>query len=76
MIDQRRSYLAYLLRLWQVAKEDGTGWRASLENAHTGRRRSFANLAELFSFLEEETRQIGQEQSMPSKGEKRSDIDT
>ena len=33
----------------------GTGygypvWRASVENAHTGERRAFANLAELFEF--------------------------
>jgi hypothetical protein len=55
MTEQRR-YRAYLLRLWQVAGEDGHPiWRAALEDARTGERRGFADLARLFAFLEEQT---------------------
>ena len=44
-------YLAYLLRLWQVGSGKESTWRASLEDAHTGERQSFASLDELFRFL-------------------------
>jgi hypothetical protein len=48
-------YQSYLLRLWQ-ASSDGKGvWRASLESAQTGERRGFADLASLFTFLEQQT---------------------
>ena len=46
-------YLSYLLRLWQVEGESGSGWRASLQNPHTAERLNFANLEELMTFLEE-----------------------
>jgi hypothetical protein len=52
--ERQRPYLAYLLRLWQIQDKGKIGWRASLENAHTGERRGFAGLAELFAFLENE----------------------
>ncbi len=45
-------YLSYLLRLWQSGKDDATIWRASLENPITGERKGFANLQDLFAFLE------------------------
>jgi hypothetical protein len=55
MTEQRR-YRAYLLRLWQADDEDGHPvWRASLEDAHTGDRRGFANLPQLCAFLADET---------------------
>jgi hypothetical protein len=56
MVTERQRYLAYMLRLWQVG-DDKTVWRASLENAHTGSRQSFASLDTLFVFLEAETDQ-------------------
>jgi hypothetical protein len=59
MTGQKRPYLAYLLRLWQVAVEGGPGWRASLENAHTGQRQAFASLDDLFAFLRRQTAGIG-----------------
>jgi hypothetical protein len=48
-----RPYLAYLLRLWQVQDKGKIGWRASLENVHTGEKRAFAHLDELVAFLRE-----------------------
>jgi hypothetical protein len=47
------AYRAYLLRLWRTDTEEtgGTGWRASLEDSHTGERLGFANLDQLFAFL-------------------------
>jgi hypothetical protein len=57
---ERRDYLSYLLRLWRVGGDGGTHreeeavWRASLESPHTGERRGFASLHELFAFLEAE----------------------
>ena len=50
MADERR-YLAYLVRLWTVHHNGDLVWRASAENAHTGERRAFADLAGLFEFL-------------------------
>ena len=49
-------YYSYLLRLWQETEEEGKWiWRASLESPLTGERFGFADLAELCSFLEEQT---------------------
>jgi hypothetical protein len=49
-------YLAYMLRLWQSASsDDEPGWRASVENPHTGERHGFANLEQLVEFLREKT---------------------
>jgi hypothetical protein len=47
------SYRAYLLRLWVSDSEtsDKAGWRASLEDSHTGERLGFASLEQLFAFL-------------------------
>ena len=36
MTEQRRGYVAYLLRLWQVHSDGKTARRASLESAVTG----------------------------------------
>ena len=56
MTTRPRRYLAFMLRLWQVADEGEPVWRASLESPHTGERHGFANLETLFAFLEKETR--------------------
>jgi hypothetical protein len=55
MSREQRGYISYLLRLWQIRSEGEPIWRASLESPHTGERWSFANLSDLFTFLEEET---------------------
>jgi hypothetical protein len=48
-----RRYRAYLLRLWQAEGDDGRPvWRAALEDARSGERHGFANLARLCAFLE------------------------
>ena len=52
MTEERRRYRAYLLRLWWAGHDGEAGWRASLEEPHTGTRYGFATLAQLFDFLE------------------------
>jgi hypothetical protein len=75
MMEQRRGYVAYLLRLWQARSEGEIGWRASLESAQTGKCQSFANLTDLFTFLENEVCQVAQNQTAPSAGGEGGDID-
>jgi hypothetical protein len=59
--------LSYLLRLWQADHRGALVWRASLESAHTGKRRGFASLAELYAFLEKEIAVAGErKQRSPS----------
>ena len=49
-------YLSYLLRLWPVQVEETEySWRGSVEDPETGKRIGFANLDELFAFLEMQT---------------------
>lgn len=55
MSNSTRGYQAYLLRLWQSDTAEGPVWRASVESPHTGERRAFASLIQLFTFLEDET---------------------
>ena len=55
MTTQEPSYLAYLLRVWQVESDGKLTWRASLESVHTGERRGFASLEILFEFLKGQT---------------------
>jgi hypothetical protein len=50
-----RDYEAYLLRLWRVYSEGKATWRAFVENAHTGERKGFTNLDDLFDFLRQQT---------------------
>ena len=55
-MSEPRRYRVYLLRLWQAEGEDGCpAWRAALEDARTGERRGFADLARLCAFLEAQT---------------------
>jgi hypothetical protein len=75
MSDPRRRYLAYLLRLWQVNEGENAEWRALLESPHTGERRGFASLADLFTFLENEVGRVAQGQPTPYAGGKGGDID-
>jgi hypothetical protein len=55
MPKERPPYLSYLLRLWRISGGVRPVWRASLEHPHTGERKSFADLATLFAFLQQET---------------------
>jgi hypothetical protein len=58
---ETQNYFAYLLRLWResggdLPRDESTRWRASLQDPHSGERVGFANLEDLFAFLERETR--------------------
>jgi hypothetical protein len=61
MDKEKSDYLSYLLRLWRVENHgeapsaDKAVWRASLESAHTGERKTFASLDDLVDFLREQT---------------------
>jgi len=48
-------YLSYLLRLWQTDDQGQAVWRASLEYPGTRERQGFADLDELFEFLQTQT---------------------
>ena len=64
--------LSYLLHLWQVERNGEQVWWASLENPLTGERQAFADLAELFAFLDEKTIDLLQstgEKALESSGE-------
>lgn len=50
--NRHETYIAYMLRLWQVGGRGGRAvWRASLENAHTGERLVFGEGEALLAFL-------------------------
>jgi hypothetical protein len=46
-----RIYRAFLVRMWTVAQNGGVVWRASVQDAHTGHCRAFADLVGLCEFL-------------------------
>ncbi len=46
-------YHAYILRLWQEGPDAEQGWRFSLEDTRTGRRRGFGSLAALIVHLQQ-----------------------
>ena len=75
MSREEGSYLSYLLRLWQTRSGGEWVWRASLEDPHTGKRRSFASLRDLFTFLEEETGDRTPNQPTPKADEKGGDAE-
>ena len=61
-----RRYRAYLMRLWLAEGDDGHPvWRASLEDARSGERHGFANLAQLCAFLEQQTRSNSERGARP-----------
>ena len=55
MSKDRRGYISYLIRLWQIRNAGELVWRASLESPSTGERVGFASLDELFGFLQRQT---------------------
>jgi hypothetical protein len=52
---EHAGYRSYLLRLWTVEGSGGAGWRAALEDAHTGERVGFPNVEALFIYLRQIT---------------------
>ncbi len=52
MMKQPPAYVSYLLRLWQSGEGKDARWRALLESPLTGERHGFANLKDLFAFLD------------------------
>lgn len=73
MSKEQRQYISYLLRLWQTRSEGELVWRASLESPHTGERKGFASLVDLFAFLEKEVSTVAQGQAAPNADEKGGD---
>ena len=68
MPHQHANYLAYMLRLWQAGQsETGPVWRAVIESPHTGERRVFANLPDLFAFLLEKSEQNTSDLNLKNK---------
>jgi hypothetical protein len=49
-----RLYVAYMLRIWRVEDAPEGSVRASLEDARSGERRSFADLEALHTYLSEQ----------------------
>ena len=60
-------YHSFLLRLWRPPEGDCC-WRASLEDARSGRRIGFPGLEELFAFLMQETESDGNENNATEQG--------
>jgi hypothetical protein len=48
-------YRAYLLRLWREGNNEN-GWRASLEDPHSGHLMRFATVQQLYQFLDKTMR--------------------
>jgi hypothetical protein len=70
MSSEQRGYTSYLLRLWQIRSGGELIWRASLESPHTGERKGFAGLADLFTFLEGEISRAARGHTAPNADEK------
>ena len=68
-------YISYLLRLWQTMSGGERVWRTSLESPHTGERKSFASLTDLFTFLEQEIGHRVRDQTTPTTDEKGGDAE-
>lgn len=69
MEERARLHLSFLLRLWLAQSDSGLVWRASLQEARSGERRSFATLEEAFSYLEQTTGALAQEHEERSEEE-------
>jgi hypothetical protein len=68
MISRPRRYRSYLVRLW-ASESDQAAWRASAEDTLTGERKHFSGLAQLFQFLEQQTRESQTCEPTPSASE-------
>ena len=58
MPSEEEAYLAFMLRLRREA--GARPWRAMLANPHTGERHNFADLEQLYQFLDERLAQLGE----------------
>ena len=63
-----KPYHAYLLRIWLAPGATPPTWHASLEDPHTGERRGFANLTEVFEFLAAQTGSGPEQVGRPGAG--------
>jgi hypothetical protein len=68
MSEPGRTYMSYLLRLWQVQAEEDLAWRASLEDTRTGERQGFASLDDLLDSLRRLTKQTSEISSREENG--------
>jgi hypothetical protein len=60
-------YRSYLLRMW-LESNDPPAWRAILESPVNGERHGFADLQELYKFIEQDARRLSEEaQSLERK---------
>ena len=57
----RQGYLSYLLRLWQTSDGERQVWRASLQSPDSEERQGFANLEDLYAFLDARAGQAQEE---------------
>ena len=57
MNDPASHYLSYLLRLWLAGDRDQPQWRFSLKDTHSGERKGFISMEELFEFLREKIKE-------------------
>jgi len=71
LTNQARRYQSYLLRMWQTSDGEEQIWRASLESPGTGERRGFANLEDLFEFLNAQADQPSPHNTRDSKPSRR-----
>jgi len=60
MTDEKRSYRAYMLRMWQIKVDGEYVWRVTLESSLTGERLGFAGLDALVQYLREVTAGAGE----------------
>jgi hypothetical protein len=56
-------YRSYLLRLW-LEPNNPPAWRAILESPINGERHGFANLNDLFAFLNQETNRLEKDKNL------------
>ena len=68
MLDKPPRYRSYLLTFWEERSQDPSVpvvWRFRLEDPHTGQRRGFGGLTDLFAFLERECGPIERDELEP-----------
>jgi len=53
IVNRKKKYRSYLLRLWMDDSNGNQVWRISLENPFSGERRGFASLKDLCAYLKE-----------------------
>jgi len=62
---------SYLLRVWRVKRDEEFVWLASLEDPHTGKRRGFSSLEDLYVFLSKQVDQAVPEDQSGTQNERR-----